>query len=74
MVDLSSYLLIAVVTFGFGLLVSFQIGHIYHVRKITRIARRCVDTGTIAPVFVELEKQHKLGPENSVLIDSILKK
>jgi hypothetical protein len=74
MIDSSSYLLIAIVTFGFGLLVSFQIGHIYYVRKITRIARRCVDTGTIAPVFVELEKVHKLGPESDIPIDTPLKK
>ncbi|HVP94029.1 MAG TPA: hypothetical protein VMS89_02540 [Methanoregulaceae archaeon] len=60
MVDPFSYLLISIVTLGFGLLVSFQIAHIFYIRKLTRLARRCVDTGTIAPILVELEKTHQL--------------
>ncbi len=60
MVDPFSYFLISIVTLGFGLLVSFQIAHIYYVRKLTKLARRCVDTGTIAPLLVELEKTHQL--------------
>ena len=55
MVDTTSYALIAVTTFCFGLLVSFQIAHIYYVRRLTRLARRCLDTGTIAPILVELK-------------------
>ncbi len=55
MIKLSDYILISVVTACFGLLVSFQIGHIAYVRKLTRLARRCVETGTIAPILVELE-------------------
>ncbi|HUU74962.1 MAG TPA: hypothetical protein VMW63_02610 [Methanoregulaceae archaeon] len=55
MVDITAYALISVVAFCFGLLVSFQIAHIYYIRRLTRLARRCVDTGTIAPVLVDLE-------------------
>ncbi len=60
MVDPFNYFLISIVTLGFGLLVSFQIAHIYYIRKLTRLARRCIDTGTIAPLLVELEKVHQL--------------
>jgi hypothetical protein len=59
MVDLQSYLMIAVVTFCFGLLVSFQITHIYYVRRLTKLAKRSLDTGTIAPILVELEEFRK---------------
>jgi hypothetical protein len=59
MVDLSSYLLISIVAFCFGLLVSFQIAHIYFVRRLTRLAKRSVDTGTIAPILVDLEVMRK---------------
>ncbi len=55
MVELSSYLLISVVAFCVGLLVSFQIAHIYYVRRLTRLAKRSVETGTIAPILVDLE-------------------
>jgi hypothetical protein len=61
MVSTESYALIAVVTFCFGLLVSFQITHIYYVRRLARLAKRSVDTGTIAPILVELKK---LAPES----------
>jgi hypothetical protein len=59
MVDTLAYLMISVVTFCFGLLVSFQITHIYYMRRLTRLAKRCVDTGTIAPVLIELESVKK---------------
>ncbi|NYT05252.1 MAG: hypothetical protein GKC04_02600 [Methanomicrobiales archaeon] len=56
MIDPVNYLLIAVTTCCFGLLISFQITHIYYCRKLTRLAKRSVNTGTIAPILVELEK------------------
>lgn len=56
MINPLNYLLIAVTTFCFGLLVSFQISHIYYTRKLARLAKRSVNTGTIAPVLVELEE------------------
>jgi tellurite resistance protein TehA-like permease len=59
MVDVLSYVMIAIVTFCFGLLVSFQIAHIHYVRRLTKLAKRSIDTGTIAPVLVELEKFRK---------------
>jgi hypothetical protein len=62
MVDTVAYLMISIVAFCFGLLVSFQIAHIYYVRKLTRLAKRCVDTGTIAPVLIELESFKKISP------------
>jgi len=44
-----------VVTLCFGLLVSFQVAHIMYVRRLTKLAKRSVDTGTIAPILVEME-------------------
>jgi hypothetical protein len=72
MVDFLGELVICIVTLCFGLLISFQIAHIYHVRHITRIAKRCIDSGTIAPVLVELEKAHQLGYVKDVDIDEPL--
>lgn len=59
MVDIAYYIMISIVTFCFGLLVSFQLTHIHYVRRLTRLARRSVDTGTIAPILVELEVAQK---------------
>jgi hypothetical protein len=59
MIEPLNYLLISVTTFCFGLLVSFQISHIFYCRKLTKLAKRCVNTGTIAPVLVELEEEGK---------------
>jgi len=59
MVDIAYYVMISIVTFCFGLLVSFQVAHIHYVRRLTRLARRSVDTGTIAPILVELEVAQK---------------
>lgn len=59
MVDIAYYVMISIVTFCFGLLVSFQLAHIQYVRRLTRLAKRSVDTGTIAPILVELETAQK---------------
>ena len=59
MVDIAYYVMISIVTFCFGLLVSFQLAHIHYVRRLTRLAKRSVDTGTIAPILVELEVAQK---------------
>ncbi len=59
MIDPLNYLLIGITTFCFGLLVSFQISHILYCRKLTKLAKRSVNTGTIAPVLVELEENSK---------------
>jgi hypothetical protein len=74
MIDVTAYLMISIVTFCFGLLVSFQIAHIYYVRKITRIAKRCIDTATIAPLLIELEQAHRLDGIKEVSLDAPGKK
>jgi hypothetical protein len=61
MVDIFSYFLLSLVTLCFGILVGFQIAHIAHVKKLAGMAKRCVDTGTIAPVLVELESAGNLN-------------
>lgn len=55
MVDAVSYTLIAITTFCFGLIVSFQLAHIHYCRKLTSLLRRSISTGTIAPVLAEIE-------------------
>lgn len=55
MVDIVSYSLIAITTFCFGLIVSFQIAHIHYCRKLTGLLRRSINTKTIAPVLAEIE-------------------
>lgn len=55
MIDPASYILIGVVSGCFGLLVGFQLGHIKYVKRLAGLAKRCVETGTIAPVLVEVE-------------------
>ncbi len=54
-----SYLLICVATTCFGLLIGFQLAHIYYCRKMIILAKRCINTGTIAPVLVVIEEQSK---------------
>ncbi|MDH7593607.1 MAG: hypothetical protein QHG99_04530 [Methanomicrobiales archaeon] len=56
MINPADYTIIAVVSGCFGLLVGFQLTHITYVKRLTTLAKRCVDTGTIAPVLVEIEK------------------
>ena len=60
MVEIMSYAAISIVTLCFGLLVSFQVAHIMYVRRLARLAKRSVDTGTIAPVLVEMELAQKV--------------
>lgn len=55
MVDVISYCLIALTTFCFGLIVSFQLAHIHYCRKLAAILRRSINTKTIAPVLAEIE-------------------
>ncbi|MEA2034085.1 MAG: hypothetical protein U9N40_01120 [Euryarchaeota archaeon] len=51
-----SCLLICVATACFGFLIGFQLAHIYYCRKMIVLAKRCINTGTIAPVLFEIEK------------------
>jgi hypothetical protein len=56
MVALPEITLIFIVSLSFGLIVSFQITHIHYVRYLIRLARRTVMSGTLAPIFSELER------------------
>lgn len=56
MVALPEFILIFIVSLFFGLIVSFQITHIRYVRYLIKLARRTVMSGTLAPVFSELER------------------
>ncbi|MFA5236522.1 MAG: hypothetical protein WC362_01545 [Methanoregula sp.] len=55
MVDVTSYTLIGITCFCFGLIVSFQIAHIQYCRRLTLLVRRSISTKTIAPVLAEYE-------------------
>jgi hypothetical protein len=56
MVDASAYFLIAEVALCFGVIVGFQIAHIRYCRRLISFARRSLDSGTLAPIFAELER------------------
>ena len=56
MVALPEFILIFIVSLCFGLIVSFQIAHMHYVRYIVKLAKRTVMSGTLAPVFSELER------------------
>lgn len=55
MVELWGIALLAVVTICFGFLAGFQMAHINYNRKLVRLVKRCVNSGTIAPILVALE-------------------
>lgn len=57
MVTLSGYSLIVIVSLCFGLVVSFQLAHIQYVRYLIGLAKRSIMSGTLAPVFSELEQR-----------------
>lgn len=57
MVDGVSYTLIAITTFCFGLIVSFQFAHIHYCRMLTTLLRRSISTRTTAPVLADYEAQ-----------------
>lgn len=59
MTDVSAYSLVVVTMLCFGLIVGFQFAHISHVRKLITLAKRSVNSGTLAPVFAELESMRK---------------
>lgn len=59
MADIMSYSLIALTTFCFGLIVSFQLAHIHYCRKLTGLLRRSINSKSIAPVLAELEESGK---------------
>ncbi len=56
MIDAAGFALIAVVSLCFGLIVSFQIAHIHYCRMLITLARRSVASGSLAPIFAELER------------------
>ncbi|WOF15357.1 hypothetical protein F1737_01000 [Methanoplanus sp. FWC-SCC4] len=58
--DLIGYLGLAIVTFCFGLLCGFQVAHIKYTKKLAKMVKRCIHSGTIAPVLVELKETDDL--------------
>ena len=59
MIDITEFLLLAIVTLCFGFLTGFQMAHIKYTQKLAKYVRRCIHSGTIAPILVELEKMNK---------------
>ncbi|MGD0535202.1 MAG: hypothetical protein ABR999_07150 [Methanoregula sp.] len=55
MVDITSYILIGITCFCFGLIVSSRIAPIQYCRKLTLLVRRSISTKTIALVLAEYE-------------------
>ncbi|MBP2134544.1 hypothetical protein J2128_002515 [Methanomicrobium sp. W14] len=57
MADASGIALLAIVTLCFGFLAGFQAAHIRYSKKLAEFVIRCIHSGTIAPILVELEKE-----------------
>jgi hypothetical protein len=55
MIDVAAYSLVLITMLCFGLIVGFQFAHIAYVRKLITLAKRSVNSGTLAPIFAELE-------------------
>ena len=55
MIDSTGFLLLAIVTLCFGFLAGFQMAHIKYTKKLAKYVRRCIHSGTIAPILVEIE-------------------
>ncbi|MDD4127414.1 MAG: hypothetical protein PHV39_06990 [Methanomicrobium sp.] len=58
MTDITGLLLLAIVTLCFGFLAGFQMAHIKYTKKLAKYVRRCIHSGTIAPILVELESKN----------------
>jgi uncharacterized transporter YbjL len=57
MVEVVGAALIGVVSLCFGLLLGIQIAHINYSRRLAKLAKRSVNTQTIAPVLVAASEQ-----------------
>ena len=54
--DFTGYVLLGIVTLCFGFLSGFQMAHIYYNKRLVKLVKRCIHSGTIAPILVEIEK------------------
>lgn len=56
--EVTGLFVLAIVTLCFGFLAGFQTAHIKYTKKLAKYVRRCIHSGTIAPILVELEKNN----------------
>ena len=63
MEDLIGLLLLGIVTLCFGFLSGIQLAHINYNKKLVKLVKRCIHSGTIAPILVEIESSHSKEPE-----------
>jgi len=57
MINITGIVLLIIVTLCFGFLTGFQMAHINYNKKLVTLVKRCINTGTIAPVLVEIEER-----------------
>lgn len=55
--NFTGLMLLGVVTLCFGFLSGFQAAHIHYNKRLVRLIKRCIHSGTIAPILVEVEKR-----------------
>ena len=63
MIDITGIVLLIIVTLCFGFLTGFQMAHISYNKKLVTLVKRCINTGTIAPVLVEIEEHNQKSNE-----------
>jgi len=54
--DILGFVFLGTVTLCFGFLSGFQMAHIHYNKKLAALVKRCIHSGTIAPILVELVK------------------
>jgi len=59
MFEVWGIVILGIVTLCFGFLAGFQMAHINYNKKLVHLVKRCVNSGTIAPVLVALEDQNR---------------
>jgi len=57
MVEVLGAALLGVVSLCFGLLLGIQMEHINYSRRLTKLAIRCINSKTIAPVLVAASEE-----------------
>jgi len=61
--DFTGIILLGIVTLCFGFLSGFQMAHLHYNKRLVRLVKRCIHSGTIAPVLVEIENNHSKKSE-----------
>jgi hypothetical protein len=63
--DAAGFIAIGIVSLCFGFLSGIQMAHIRHNKRLAGLIKRCIHSGTIAPVLYELENNSRKKPHDA---------